>query len=496
MKLLKSLLQSFRRAFHADEEIVRLKNKHPKITEIIRRRLDAAKFTGLPLTIFAAVFLYILLLFFGVIDGFITSGIVVSADERVNTLFYVFRNASAVKTFLWITLLGKSEVVIIFTLITSAILWLSRKRWQIVSLWLTVAGSGILVYITKFVMNRPRPNYAVYLEHSASFPSGHAAISVALYGFLTYLLFRAADKKKHRILIVLTSALVIAAIGFSRLYLGVHYASDVWAGYLVGLLWLIAGISVNEWRHFGKQSDKYIIKIGSKIIISGLISMAVIFYLFFGLYYHPQSVTQELNTTTITVNNITNIFTDYNIPRYTETLTGKAQEPVSFIITAKDDAAFVAGFEKAGWSLASKVNFKSMQKTAKDAILNREFPDAPMTPSFWNKQVHDFGFEKSTAEKTIRQRHHARFWKTNLQTAQGEKIYVGTASLDTGIKWLITHKISPDIDTERELIFHDLQTAGVIKDSKKEKQVKPVLGQNFSGDQFFTDGEAYFIALF
>lgn len=472
-----------------------MKNRYPKITAIVTRRLDTAKFTGLPMTIFAVIFLYALLLFFGVIEDVITSGIVVSADERVNILFYVFRNASAVKAFLWITLLGKSEVVITFALITSAILWLSRKRWQIASLWLTVVGSGIFIYLTKFVMNRPRPNYAVYLEHSASFPSGHAAISVALYGFLAYLLFRAAKKRKHRVLAVLIGVLIILAVGFSRLYLGVHYASDVWAGYLVGLLWLTVGISVNEWKHFGRPDEKYITKTGTKIIISGLISMTVVFYLFFGFYYHPQSVTPELNMTPITVKHKSNIFSDYNIPYYTETLTGITQEPIGFIIIAKDDAMLVADFEKAGWSLADKVDFQSISKIIKATILNKEFLEAPMTPSFWNKQIHDFGFEKSTEEKTVRQRHHARFWKTNLQTTQGEKIYVGTASLDTGIKWLVTHKISPDIDTERELIFQDLQTAGVINDSKKEKQVKPVLGQNFSGDQFFTNGEAYFITL-
>jgi len=116
-----------------------------------------------------------------------------------------------------------------------------------------------------------------------------------------------------------------------------------------------------------------------------------------------------------------------------------------------------------------------------------------MTPSFWNKQVNDFGFEKSTETKSVRQKHHARFWKTNLKNDQGNNIYVGTVSLDTGIKWGITHKISPNINTERKLLFTDLEKTGVIKNSIKTKLVNPILGKNFSGDQFFTDGETYFV---
>ena len=118
-----------------------------------------------------------------------------------------------------------------------------------------------------------------------------------------------------------------------------------------------------------------------------------------------------------------------------------------------------------------------------------------MTPSFWNGQVHDFGWEKDTNQHSVRQRHHARFWQTNFKTAQGKNIYVGTASLDTGIKWLVTHQISPDIDTERELIFQDLEQSGVVKNFSWQQFVDPILGQNFSGDQFFTDGQLYILEL-
>lgn len=173
-------------------------------------------------------------------------------DRQINTWFSGLHNVFADKIFLAVTFLGEAVFVLILTVLVSALFWYWRKKWQTFALWVVVAGSAVSIQMTKLIFHRARPSGALIVEHSASFPSGHAAISVALYGFITYLLFRAINRKRGRVAVVLAGILVILAVGFSRLYLGVHYVSDVWAGYLIGLLWLIAGISINEWKHFGK----------------------------------------------------------------------------------------------------------------------------------------------------------------------------------------------------------------------------------------------------
>jgi len=132
-------------------------------------------------------------------------------------------------------------------------------------------------------------------------------------------------------------------------------------------------------------------------------------------------------------------------------------------------------------------------KLFKAGVLRQQYSQAPMTPSFWNSEVHNFGFEEATSANNVRERHHARFWKTNYINKDGKRMYVGTASLDKGLKWGVTHKIDPDIDSEREFLYNGLIGTGRIIDSKKIKFVKPNLGQNFSGDFFFTDGELYII---
>src|SRR2546422_3373483 len=107
--------------------------------------------------------------------------------------------------------------------------------------------STLFPYTTLFrSIRRPRPPYAAaFLHHySWSFPSGHAMGSLIGYGMLAYVLAVLwIHRRSAQISVVLGAALLILAIGLSRLYLGVHYFSDVMGGYAAGLLWLSACIS-------------------------------------------------------------------------------------------------------------------------------------------------------------------------------------------------------------------------------------------------------------
>jgi len=85
---------------------------------------------------------------------------------------------------------------------------------------------------------------AAFLEKTFSFPSGHSTIAVSFYGFITYVLWRNAKTRLYKIIILTTGIILMAAIGFSRLYLGVHFLSDVIAGYLLGIFWVTIGIGV------------------------------------------------------------------------------------------------------------------------------------------------------------------------------------------------------------------------------------------------------------
>ncbi|MFA5188582.1 MAG: LssY C-terminal domain-containing protein [Patescibacteria group bacterium] len=494
----KSILISIIQAITKNPEVINLIKNHPLIFRIIKRRLDRTKFTGLPLTLFALAFIYLLSLFLGIIRSILIAMPIALADIRLENLLFVFRQASLVKIFTWITILGEWEFELGIIALISGLLWLWHKKNYILPFWLILAGTEIFVYLGKIIIRRPRPEeVAIYLEKSASFPSGHAALAMALFGFLIYFSWRNLKNWKNKLNILFAGALVIIAVGFSRLYLGLHYLSDVLGGYLLALLWLIIGINLIEWPSFKKEkSDKIKTAKTLKIITIALIVVSIFYYIGFAYYFKPEVIFPEKIMAIQTIKSEPiKIFSDFNLSKYTETLDGTKQEPLSFILIAQNDDELISAFKKSGWILAEPANLNTLTKIAKSAILNQSYDSAPMTPSFWNANINDFGFEKPTSDNTVRQRHHARFWRTDYKTTDGKIIYVGTASLDVGIKWLVVHTINPDIDTEREVFFTDLQKSDLIKNYYKEQFVDPFLGKNFTGDQFFTDGKIYIINL-
>ena len=249
LSFLVSVYHSMKRAVANNHDVKRLVDKHPLFLGFIKGRLDKSRFSGLPITFLALSFVFILFLFIGVTKDVIDVDAVIVADERIANLLAVFRSAGLVKVFLWVTLLGKWQVVASFTLAAMGALWLWRKRIYIAPFLFIIIGSEAFKELAKIIFRRPRPETAIYAGHSFSFPSGHATIAVAFYGFLAYICLRQAKQWKTKVGVFFVGAFLILLIGFSRLYLGFHYLSDVWGGYLFGALWLIIGIAISEWLY-------------------------------------------------------------------------------------------------------------------------------------------------------------------------------------------------------------------------------------------------------
>jgi len=129
--------------------------------------------------------------------------------------------------------------------------WLAIHRaWRTFWLWvITIVGGAALDEILKLSFRRARPSVASEFIHgnSWSFPSGHAMNSLVAYAMLAFLLREHIANKRLRLAVALVAALLIVSIGFSRLYLGVHYLSDVTAGYLAGSAWVVACISAEQY---------------------------------------------------------------------------------------------------------------------------------------------------------------------------------------------------------------------------------------------------------
>jgi undecaprenyl-diphosphatase len=139
-----------------------------------------------------------------------------------------------------VTALGYYYVVV--PLLAVAVFVLYRRGWRLSAVLLAVStgGSVVLTTVLKGVFQRTRPELfdAGYQASFYSFPSGHATVAVGFYGMLTVILaYRMRGAARWAV--AACGLLVVLLIGFSRLYLGVHYPTDVLAGYLSALLWLV-----------------------------------------------------------------------------------------------------------------------------------------------------------------------------------------------------------------------------------------------------------------
>lgn len=134
----------------------------------------------------------------------------------------------------------------IITIAVSVVLYavLGHRR-ELVLLFAAVVGSAILNTLLKLAFQRARPDlYRMIEAHGFSFPSGHSMVAFGLYATLVYLLWRHMPGALSRSVLVVCGSVFIALIGISRIYFGVHYPSDVAAGYLASGCWLSLLISL------------------------------------------------------------------------------------------------------------------------------------------------------------------------------------------------------------------------------------------------------------
>lgn len=169
----------------------------------------------------------------------------VQLDQQIANALYNRATPPMTQFFYRVTMLG-SEVLTIL-IIGLAVFAALRRQWVYAGLVLAVwLGGHLLNQLLKALFARERPFFLepLAIATNYSFPSGHAMAGIACYGLLAYFLYVQVENRWLRIGILGFTFLLIALIGFSRLYLGVHFLSDVLAGFAAGALWLIVCLSL------------------------------------------------------------------------------------------------------------------------------------------------------------------------------------------------------------------------------------------------------------
>ena len=133
----------------------------------------------------------------------------------------------------------------IFLIIATIILFILIKNRKIgISIISNLAVVTILNQLLKNILQRPRPTeFRIVEETGFSFPSGHSMVSMAFYGYLIYLIYKYVKNKYLKWILIVLLSILICTIGISRIYLGVHYTSDVLGGFLISISYLVIYIS-------------------------------------------------------------------------------------------------------------------------------------------------------------------------------------------------------------------------------------------------------------
>jgi undecaprenyl-diphosphatase len=165
------------------------------------------------------------------------------------------------KIMLFITFLGKHQFLIPANLILIFyFLLVTKQTWFSIRVITIAISSLVLMLLLKQLFQRKRPlSPLLKAAKGLSFPSGHAIMAVTFYGLLIYILQHSITIDWLRYILTMLIVLLIFLIGFSRIYLRVHYASDVLGGFIIGLLWLMISLAVLNWLEGYVASFKQVI---------------------------------------------------------------------------------------------------------------------------------------------------------------------------------------------------------------------------------------------
>lgn len=226
---------------------VRAKTRFPRAYRLVAPRLDTSHVSGLPLTLLVAAAGYLAVLFAGLIEELFEAREIAAADSFVFDLVAPLRVEPLVAVFTWITDLGSMPTLTAAGIVATGFLWARGPKSYIAPAWLCVVGSQATTWSGKFLIDRSRPEFLLdVVAYSPSFPSGHATGAMAVYGILAYAVSRDLPNVRRRYDVAYWTGVIILLVALSRIFLGVHFASDVAAGLLVGAFWVLAGIALAE----------------------------------------------------------------------------------------------------------------------------------------------------------------------------------------------------------------------------------------------------------
>lgn len=177
-------------------------------------------------------------------------------DQRIFSFLQQHVNDRNNEVMSFFTFLGTHEFLIPANLLLIAyFLFIKKHKWYSIKIPAIALSSLGLMFALKHLFGRERPDIPLLeAAKGLSFPSGHALFSITFYGLMIYIVFKSSWKKGLKWTLIFFLLALILIIGFSRIYLRVHYASDVIAGFCVGFIWLVFSVwMLNRMENFSRK---------------------------------------------------------------------------------------------------------------------------------------------------------------------------------------------------------------------------------------------------
>ncbi|MBR9989410.1 MAG: phosphatase PAP2 family protein [Gemmatimonadetes bacterium] len=184
----------------------------------------------------------------------LTEGVLEGDTARIDRAVLLWLNSRATPwldvTAVEITALADTLVVVLLAAVAAAILSVVGRSAYAWLLAASVGGGSILTFVLKAVFDRPRPQVFEWRAHyettTAAYPSGHSTMSMVTLVTIAFIIHRLSKRRRVGVIAASVAAAIVLLIGLSRMYLGVHYPSDVLAGYMIGFAWAVFCMLVIE----------------------------------------------------------------------------------------------------------------------------------------------------------------------------------------------------------------------------------------------------------
>ncbi|MHC9236778.1 bifunctional DedA family/phosphatase PAP2 family protein [Pseudooceanicola sp. 502str34] len=355
--------------------VQRLAARYPKAAAFLAQRLHLAHGGGLMTTAIVVLLIYLAGVF--VDNAFDLTFLPETAalDARIANLVHAYWSDGGLAIAGWLTQLGHVPVATTVAAGAVAFFALWGRPAAAIGLAVSVAGDAVTVTLLKLAFGRARPELGYFLETSHSFPSGHAAISVALYACLFVLLWR--ERFIGPTLALIGGTTVAVGIGLTRIYLIEHYLSDVLNGWIIGGIWLVIGFGVTD----RLRRTRLPARAPHRGMALGVAALALIAAGWLAVEKRPVLKHAQTAPQTV-VADVQAAVTDGTLPLEVVTLTGEALPPVTLIVEGASPEALADRLVAAGWTMVPAPGVASVFAAVRGEFTTRARTDATALPAF------------------------------------------------------------------------------------------------------------------